>query len=348
MIRGTFRTLLAAAAVAVLSIGSAGQTDDVATGRELAAIAEEQALLLRQTQRLRSTMEVLLQRIEAEGRARTAELLREALRLLDERSTGAAGTPLTVEERMEQAQAALESRQPVLSLERQAELVNELERLLSILLDRKNLEALEDKIAELRELREAADELANQESELREETAELREEASNEAQDELEASLGELYRRQRQLLQQNESQGRESGALELEQLEQQLERLIEDQLTDSDVLESWNPAELGELEPAREALERARHAEMQGARLDQAAAEMERAANQLETDSSPAAREAARERLAAAAEQAERHERVSSDEAAARAAEALERALQALERAESGEADPAGTTGNVR
>src|SRR5262245_54847496 len=61
------------------------------TERDLAGIVEEQALLTRQLERLRDTMEVLLQRIEAEGRTRTAELLREGLTLLGQRADAAGG-----------------------------------------------------------------------------------------------------------------------------------------------------------------------------------------------------------------------------------------------------------------
>jgi hypothetical protein len=83
------------------------------SSRELAGIAEEQELLLRQLQRLRNTMEVLLERLEAEGRSRTAELLREALRQLDERRQGEGTGVLTMEERMEQARGSIESGQLV-------------------------------------------------------------------------------------------------------------------------------------------------------------------------------------------------------------------------------------------
>ena len=82
--------------------------EKVITERDLGAIVEEQALLERQLDRLKSTMEVLLQRIEAEGRTRTADLLRDGLALLQQRATSG-GQPQTTEERMQEARAALAS-----------------------------------------------------------------------------------------------------------------------------------------------------------------------------------------------------------------------------------------------
>jgi len=219
--------------LALASANAAGATPSQEVGasrsRELAGIAEEQALLLRQLQRLRSTMEVLLQRIEAEGRTHTAELIREALALLDERGGDDGGSTVTVEERMGQARDALEEGQLVQSLESQTLLVENLERLLEVLLDRRNLEGLEERIAELRALQKNVQELAGREAELQEDTRALRETAANEAQHDLEEALARLARAQAELLKENERLGREAGTLELEQLERALSELIEDQ-----------------------------------------------------------------------------------------------------------------------
>lgn len=308
------------------------QGQDAVTDRELAAISEEQAMLLRQLQRLRNTMEVLLDRIEAEGRARTADLLRQALTMLDERAAAnAAGSPLTMEERMEQARSTLAGGQVVQSLERQRELVLELDRLLSILLDRKNLESLEDKIAERRAMQEQLGELADRESELRKETDELRNDSSNETQKTLEQTLEELYKEQRGLLEETESIGRKAGTLGLEQLEKELARLIRDQGIDIDVLEGWQPQEAGSLDRASEELSRALLAEAQAKRLRQAAEELLQAA--VDLDSTPTATEKVGDELADEAVRADRHSKVSSDPAAKLAAEELRQAVARLQEA---------------
>ena len=84
----------------------AQENPKAAQERDLEALREEQALLTRQLERLKSTMEVLLARIEAEGRTRTAELLREGLTLLQARAEAAGGT-LTPVERAQEARTAL-------------------------------------------------------------------------------------------------------------------------------------------------------------------------------------------------------------------------------------------------
>ncbi len=143
LVRARIAALLAALFVALFALPGLAQKD-VASERDLTAIVEEQALLARQLERLKGTMEKLLERIEAEGRTRTAELLREGLTLLQQRAESGSqgGTP---EERMQEARAALESGQLVQSLETQRALIGDLERLVSILLDRKNLSFIDFK-----------------------------------------------------------------------------------------------------------------------------------------------------------------------------------------------------------
>ena len=67
-------TLAVSLALCVPTRTAAAQGDD-ALSRELAGIAEEQDLLRRQIQRLRQTMEVLLPRLESEGRVHALDLL---------------------------------------------------------------------------------------------------------------------------------------------------------------------------------------------------------------------------------------------------------------------------------
>ncbi len=335
--------LVAAVLVASPLTAAPAPQDDLLHGKELEDIAEEQALLHRQLERLRKTMKVLLERIEAEGRTHTAELLREGLTLFDELTGGddENATHLTLEARMIEAKEAAERGRLVYFIEQQNLLISQLERLLDILHDRKNLEALEERIEELRELQDELGALSSQESELRRQTQELREQTSNDAQKSLERALSEMIDRQRAMLGQNEELGRASGTLELEQLERQLEALIADQEVDRAVLSAWDPEETAELAEAKPALEQARRAEAQGARLDEAAAALRGAARELRSRDSELDTEQIRALLEEAAHRAERHERVSGDAAAKRVAEAYRRSADALEASGASEAEEA-------
>ena len=104
------------------------------------------------------------------------------------------------------------------ALENQERIVQSLERLLNILMDRRGLENLDEEIDELRELRVALSELADEEAQIREETEQLREDSSNEAQQDLEQSLAEAFEAQRELIGRNEERARNSGSFDLEEL----------------------------------------------------------------------------------------------------------------------------------
>ncbi|MEW6073003.1 MAG: hypothetical protein AB1726_10495, partial [Planctomycetota bacterium] len=267
--------VLAAALLLLAPAGARAQGGDGQTNPELAGIAEEQDLLMRQLGTLQTTMENLLERIEAEGRTHTAELLREGLALL---AAAAADSGLTVERRMGLVKEAIDEGRLVASLEHQDRLVAELERLLDILHDRENLEGLQDRISTLRALRAELDLLAGEEGTLRKNTAALREAATSEEERALAAGLREMIERQRALLAETEREGRASGALELEQLGETLDELIAAQRADHGVLSLWEPAEAAELHAGGEAVERARAAEARGARLAEAAAAVRQAA----------------------------------------------------------------------
>jgi hypothetical protein len=326
-------------ALALFFCAPAARAQTGAESRDLGAIREEQALLERQLQRLEDTMEILLARIEAEGRTRTAELLREGLKLLSERVAASSGA-LTLDERMAEVQKALESGQLAQSLEAQKRLVADLDRLVSILLDRKNLESLEQKIENLQKLQAELEALADHESKLRENTAELRQQAGGPEQRALEQALSELAKEQRELLAANERAGREAGTLALEQLEKSLQELLAAQRTDRAVLEDWEPSAAEDLAGAERALAEAQRAEARGARLEEAGARLERAAQALDAGRRTSAELAAE--LREAAESARRYANVSKDEAAEQSAQALERAQGTLD-----SADPAATMCSV-
>ncbi|MEM7308843.1 MAG: hypothetical protein AAF682_19325 [Planctomycetota bacterium] len=327
--------------LATASLAVPDEDDDVPVSRELAGIAEEQALLRRQLQRLRSTMEVLLDRIETEGRTHTADLLREGLGLLDERAAASGATPVTLDELMELSRESVERGQLVQSLERQETLIGDLERLLSILMDRKNLESLEEHLNENLELQETLGELLGREQDLRRETESLRQSASSEGQRALEETLQSLMEEQTRQLSENEELGRESGTMELELLERELNELVRDQTTDSEVLDAWQPAESEELRSALAKLEEARSGEARAGRLSEAADSLREAAEEIESATPAEASEGNwAESLAAAAEGEERHARVSGDPAAQEAAEALQAGSEAVAEADLGSTSP--------
>ena len=151
--------------------------DDALSSRELAGISEEQALLSRQLSRLRQTMEVLVLRLEAEGRPRAVELLKEGLELLNDRPESAQS--LTLEESMADARERMQNGQVVQSLERQTMVIQGLEQLLSVLMERGNLDNIEEKLDRIREIKEGISELSQRERDLQRETEELREDSTS-------------------------------------------------------------------------------------------------------------------------------------------------------------------------
>src|SRR5262249_12106023 len=151
----------------------------------------------------------------------------------------------------------------------------------AILQDRKNLEALQARIDELKKLQDAANQLAERESHLRTETGDLQTASKSPEQKAFEAALAELARAETDLLTKNESFGRESGAIGLEQLEHELERLLADQRVDRAVLESWDPGEREALAAANAALSDAVRQDGRAARLSEARDEIGAAARAL-------------------------------------------------------------------
>ncbi len=301
--------------------------DDALKSRELAGIAEEQALLARQLKRLRQTMEILVLRLQAESRPRAVELLEQGIALLDARERNARA--LTLEEAMDDARERVESGQVVQSLESQEEVIAGLERLLAVLMERGNLDNIEENLERVREMKAALTELTRRERELRRETRQLRNDSANDAQRELEQGIAEAIREERELLAENERAGRESGSLALEEIEQALSELRSDLEADSGLLEAWRPAESEELAGATEDLENARRAESRARRLSTAAKtlrEVSEATTSATAEQADRMEQALEQRL----ERAERHARASGDEAAETAARALSDALEAL------------------
>ncbi|MEM7516761.1 MAG: hypothetical protein AAF368_07535, partial [Planctomycetota bacterium] len=207
--------------------------------REQASLADEQRLLLQQLSRLSGTMNVLEQRFVAEGRTQAAKLLREGLQHLGLRAKD--GEERTLQELMLEAQEGIEDGQPVSALETQERIVGGLERLLSILMDRRDVEDLDKSLKQLQDINEALGQLADDQGDLRDETDQLQQDAAGEQERQRRADLAELTRMQRELLRATEEAGMESGSFDLERLEAELAELLERQKRDAAVLADWDP-----------------------------------------------------------------------------------------------------------
>ncbi len=310
------------------------RTDDALTSRELAGISDEQALLSRQLGRLRQTMEVLALRLEAEGRTHAVKLLRDGLELLNDRTTETQS--LTLEESMEDARERMQNGQIVQSLERQARVIEGLTELLAVLMERGNLDNIEEKLDRIREMKESIQELSTRQAENQDKTRELREDSTSDAQRDLEARIAEAQAAQRELLEATERAGRESGALELEQIEAALNQLQADLEKDRAVTSAWKPSEAEQLQATSGNLEKARRAEDRAQRLDEAAQFLSATAGATGPEAAAEETEQALAELEKRTERAERHARASGDEVAGQVAEAMKATLEAM-RASAGE-----------
>lgn len=314
--------------LALLSFGIAAAPQDTIPGKEQAALIEEQELLARKLARLLGSMEHLAERFEAEGRIHAAKLLRDGL--THARKRGTEGETSTLEELMGSARAELSSDQTMQSIQTQERVIADLERLLSILMDRPDLEELENSLEELRRLEARLAGLIDDEQRLQEDTEELREEASNEAQRSLEEAIEAAIERQRELLRRNEEEARASGALDLEKLERQLSELLEDQHTDARVLESWSPEGLPPLEQLSPTLEAARRAQAEAGRMQRAAEALREAAEASAIEDEGAELEDRIRELQTLAEKEERAGRASGNERTRQTARRLEQAAGRL------------------
>jgi hypothetical protein len=310
--------------------------------RDLTSILEEQELLRRQLQRLERTMEALIPRLEQEGRPRALELLREGLKLLEVRSdqTG----QLTMEELMDKIREDVQAGQVATSIQRQELIIAHLERLLSVLLDRQDLESLDTALEQLKELQKGLEGLKTREQELQKATEKLREDSASPEQKSLEAELDRILQAQRALLERNEASGRSSGAHALEQIEQELARLLERQRVDREVLESWQPGAQPTAPELESALSAARRASAQAERLERAAGELREAARSATGSASEADVQQATSKLDSAADREQRHQRASNDPTAKRTSDALREAASKLREAghEAGARERAG------
>jgi hypothetical protein len=298
---------------------------------------EEQDLLLRQLVRLRQTMELLLARMEKEGSTRTAELLREALANLDAREA----QNRTLEEWMKESASSLDSGLVLRAVEQQQAAIGELEKLLTILLDRGATPDLEKRLEDLASIQAKLKGLTDAERELEKRIQALEDQARDPASVALEQRLTELAERQRALAEETRSAARASADFEFEWLLRELGELEQRAARDRERLSGLDGEQTALLGTAQQRLLGARSAEGAALRPAEAARELSAAAERLRGGADPAIEAA---RLAELAKAAAKAAETAPDEARAAAARAAGAALERAQAALSGlgaEAPPA-------
>ncbi len=306
----------------------------------LKTIAEQQGMLRRRVEGLRQKMEGLGRRLESEGRTHAAELLRRGVERLA-RETGPAGESKTIDVRMAEIADSLSRELPGQVLDDQQRVVSDLEELLTILLDRQDLERLEKALAEYQEDVANLERLRAEESQLRKDTRELGERGASPEEREAAAALEELAREERAI----ESASRalrenlrslEKVAGDLDALVRSQERLVPEIRESSKAEGSSALADL--LQRSRvlaQALARARALAEAKAAASAAVSRASRAESRA-ASGEISAEEAAREREAAAAQareaarEAAREGRRGSEASSREAASSLEKVAQAL------------------
>src|SRR5690606_18759775 len=163
-------------------IAAQGQESDTARLRR------DQAEILRKAERLRDVMQRLLDRYEQEGRAEQAKRLRAGLEHLE---------AAKLLEDVAGIRADLHAEARSRAVEKQGEVVAELDRLLAILLDRRSLESLEREIASAARLAGEAGQLLDRQRELRAQSQATTEQGATAAEDRLAGARRDLANRQR-------------------------------------------------------------------------------------------------------------------------------------------------------
>ena len=285
-------------------------------GPDTDRIRRDEAEILRKAERLREVMTRMLARYEQEGRVEQAKLLKTGLEHLQSSA---------VVEDVAGIRIDLDAEAFARAIEKQGEVVNDLERLLAILLDRRSLDNLEKEIATAERLAAEAARLLQKQQELRQDSQQVSQRGATEAENALAQRLRELATKQRAEAQANLRQaGPRLPFLEdaLARVRQLLERQTKlesaaAQQTESGAADPRRERSfaLGELgERARELIdERRRQSEWQ--RAEELASELEKAA----ADDDAQAREKALQRLHDVMERLARA-REGEDPAAARAA----------------------------
>ena len=187
--------------------------------REKRAITEEQSRQIQRIERLRQTMVNLKQRMEQQGRTRSAQLLQQSIEFLGK---------VQMEKTMAEVVRHLEEGRVLQGMEKEQVLLNEIEELLAILLDRKDLEELEKQLEKYQQLAAFLESLRKKETELRQDIEKLNEEAQTKGETEISKELENLINQQAELLRKTET-AHQVGLPTLKQILKDLNHLIQNQ-----------------------------------------------------------------------------------------------------------------------
>ena len=334
--------LLAGLAIAV-PIFAAPRGGPPQSSTELKALAEEQARLRKRLETLGQKMELLGRKLDSEGRTHAAELLRRALARLAQ-----VGAPQgrTIEARMAEVAENLGRNLPARVLDEQERLSRDLEELLTILLDRQDLERLEQALRSYQEDLATLNALRQAEAKLLQETRGVGENGASPSEKEAAAALDELARKERDL--ETRAGQAAEGLRRLGEAAEELDRLVHSQERVADSIaetpEQARDEALADLLARARALagafERARALARAGTEAASAAAESKRASERAAAgeitpeEAARAQRETAARAKASAAARGENPE-VSLREAA----QALEKVADAIESLAAGKGD---------
>ncbi len=240
-VRSAILAGLATLVPVLLAGGFAAACPAQTTPEDLARLRRDQEEVLRKAERMQELMGRLLQRYEREGRSKEVELLKEGIAHLDR--SGLMRDVAGIRDDLA-AQAFSEA------VRKQREVVDNLERLLNILLERRSVENLDQQIAETERMARTARELERAQRELRDRTAAAARAEPSAAE---RAMLEALQQLQREQAAEARANLRQAGARRpfLEEALRSVEGLLQDQQR----LEQRAATEMsGQPDPARERL----------------------------------------------------------------------------------------------
>ncbi|MEZ5963496.1 MAG: hypothetical protein R3F56_06590 [Planctomycetota bacterium] len=257
-----------------LVIAPAAQRQD----QEIERLRRDQAEILRKAERLRDVMGRLLVQYDKDGRVEQAKLLRAGMEHLESSN---------VLEDVAGIRNDLDAEAFARAIDKQAEVVEDLRRLLDILLDRRSLENLDKEIATAERLAADADQLLQRQQDLRAQSQEVARAGGNNAEDQLAEQLRELANKERNEAQNNQRQaGSRLPYLEdalarvrrLLERQGQLEKAADRQTSGADDARREQSFRLGDLgERGRELIDSERR-QQEWERAGELAAELERVA----------------------------------------------------------------------
>jgi hypothetical protein len=300
-------------------IGALAQGQDQDSER----LRRDQAEILRKAERLRDVMTRLLVQYEKDGRVEQAKLLRNGLEHLESSS---------VLEDVAGIRNDLDAEAYSRAIDKQSEVIEDLRRLLDILLDRRSLESLEKEIATAERLAADADRLLQRQQDLRQQSQEIGRGNASAAEEAVAQQLRDLANRERAEAQNNLRQAGprlpflEDALARVRQLLERQERLetaAQRQLAGGSDPRREQAFTLGDLsERARELIDAERR-QLEWQRAQELAAELEKAAAGADAQ----ARERALQRLHDVLERLARSPRGEDGEATRAAADEVARAM---------------------